>query len=88
MFENLPFNWFDIALVIVLFIGLRRGRKNGLSAELLGALQWLALVFACAFAYDPVSSFITSSSSVFGVFSANLMAYAAVRWSSSACSLF
>jgi len=30
---KLPFNWFDIGILVVLFIGLQRGRKNGLSAE-------------------------------------------------------
>lgn len=76
-FEHLPFNWFDIALVIVLFIGVQYGRKNGLSVELLGALKWLAILFGCAFAYEPVAGFITGTTTVFSVFSANLMAYAA-----------
>ena len=74
-FGNLPFNWFDITLMVVLFVGLSRGRKNGLSAELLGTFKWLALVFGCAFAYGPVAEFITTSSSVFSLFSANLLAY-------------
>ena len=77
-FDKLPFNWFDIALVIMLAVGISRGRKNGLSAELIGAFQWLALVFGCAFAYEPVSELITSSSSIFSVFSANLLSYFAV----------
>jgi len=77
-FDHLPFNWFDIALMVVLILGVQRGRKNGLSAELIGSLQWLALVFGCAFAYEPVSGLITSSSSLFSLFSANLMAYLGV----------
>ena len=75
--DNLPFNWFDIALLVVLFVGLQCGRKNGLSVELLGALQWLAILFGCAFAYEPVGDFITGSTTVFSMFSANLTAYAA-----------
>lgn len=75
--DNLPFNWFDIALLVVLFVGLQCGRKNGLSVELLGALQWLAILFGCAFAYEPVADFITGSTTVFSMFSANLTAYAA-----------
>ena len=74
-FGNLPFNWFDIALLVVLFLGLTRGRKNGLSAELIGTFQWLVLVFGCAFAYGPVAEFITSTSTMFSLFSANLLAY-------------
>lgn len=76
--DNLPFNWFDIAIPVVLLIGIQRGRKNGLSVELLGALAWLAIVFGCALVYGPVSGFITGSSTVFSLLSANLMAYLAV----------
>ncbi len=74
-FDNLPFNWFDIALLALLFVGLQRGRKNGVSAELLGTLKWLAIVFGCAFAYEPVSDFITGSTASFSMFWANLTGY-------------
>jgi Colicin V production protein len=76
-FENLPFNWFDVAIPIVLLVGIRQGRKNGLSVELLGAFKWLAIVFGCALAYGRVAGFITGSSTVFSLLSANLMAYLA-----------
>ena len=76
--NSLPFNWFDIAIVAVLFVGLHFGRKNGLSAELIGALQWVFLVFGCAFGYGFVSELITSTSSIFSIFSANLLSYVAV----------
>ena len=74
-FDNLPFNWFDIALLIVLFVGLQQGRKHGVSVELLGALKWLTIVVGCAFAYEPAADFITGSTALFSMFSANLMAY-------------
>ena len=74
-FDNLPFNWFDVAILGVLFLGVQRGRKQGLSVELLGALKWLTILFVCAFAYAPIADFIIQSSSVFSVFSANLMGY-------------
>jgi len=76
-FEKLPFNWFDVAIPIVLLVGIRQGRKNGLSVELLGTFKWLAIVFGCALAYGPVAGFITGSSTVFSLLSANLMAYSA-----------
>ena len=72
---KLPFNWFDIALLIVLIIGLQRGRKNGLSAELVGTFQWIVLVFGCAIVYGPVADFIRSSTPMFSAFAANLLAY-------------
>ena len=74
-FDKLPFNWFDIAILVVLFFGVQRGRKQGLSVELIGALQWLTIVVVCAVAYSPIADFIIQSSSVFSVFSANLMGY-------------
>ena len=77
-FDKLPFNWFDIVILVVLFVGLQRGRKNGLSAELIGVFQWLVLVFGCAFGYGIVSELITSNSSLFSTFSANLLSYFAV----------
>ena len=77
-FDKLPFNWFDIALLVVLFFGLRQGRKNGLSVELLGVFKWGAIVFGCAFAYVPVANLLIANSTLFSLFAANLMAYIAV----------
>ena len=76
-FDNLPFNWFDIAILIVLFVGVQRGRKQGLSVELLGTLKWLTIVLGCAIAYEPAAGLITETSTAFSLFSANLMAYLA-----------
>ena len=29
--DKLPINWFDFAVVIILLLGVSRGRKNGMS---------------------------------------------------------
>jgi len=71
---KLPFNWFDVLLVIVLFIGLHRGRKRGMSEELISLLKWLAIVIGGAFAYRPIGAAIANSP-VFGLLSGYLMAY-------------
>ncbi len=71
---KMPFNWFDVLLVIVLFIGLHRGRKRGMSEELISLLKWLAIVIGCAFAYRPIGAAIANSP-VFGLLSGYLMAY-------------
>lgn len=71
---KMPFNWFDVLLVIVLFIGLHRGRKRGMSEELISLLKWLAIVIGCAFAYRPIGTAIANSP-VFGLLSGYLMAY-------------
>jgi hypothetical protein len=72
---KLPFNWFDVALVVLLVCGVSVGRKRGLSVELLSALMWLAIVIGCSAAYAPVAGIITTSSNLFSAFSANLAAY-------------
>jgi len=41
---------------------LARGRKRGLSEELITMLQWLATVVICTFTYKPVGQFIVSIS--------------------------
>ena len=42
--NKLLFNGFDVALVLVLAFGFWRGRKNGMSKELLPVSQWLVIV--------------------------------------------
>jgi uncharacterized membrane protein required for colicin V production len=49
--DDLPFNWFDLALPAVLVCGIFRGRKNGMTKELLPTLQWLAVAVACGLGY-------------------------------------
>ena len=50
--QNLSFNWFDIALVAVLAFGYWRGRKHGMSREALPASMWLVLVIAAGLGYQ------------------------------------
>src|SRR6266851_3479980 len=42
--DKLPVNAFDIVLVAVLVAGVLRGRKHGMSEELLGLIKWLAIL--------------------------------------------
>ncbi len=58
--DNLPFNWFDIAVALLLLIGLQRGRKRGMSEEFLTMLNWVALVLVCSIAYEPIGSWLAS----------------------------
>src|SRR4051812_43003456 len=48
---DVPFNWFDLAVLLILMFGFYRGRRNGMSKECLPLLQWLVLVPLCAFLY-------------------------------------
>jgi uncharacterized membrane protein required for colicin V production len=51
--DKLPFNVFDLVLAVVLVLGITRGRKHGMSEELLGMLKWLAVLFVCSLVYEP-----------------------------------
>src|SRR4051812_19466 len=60
--DKLPINWFDFVVVIVLLLGVNRGRKNGMSVEMIVALQWMIIVAAGAFFYRPLGDLLAQSS--------------------------
>jgi hypothetical protein len=62
----------------VLVAGVFRGRKHGMSEELLNVLKWLALIIICAVAYEPLGQIFAANSRVFSTFSCYLMAYISV----------
>lgn len=51
---NIVPNWFDILVLALLILGIVRGRKLGMSGELLPLLQWAAIVVVGAYAHDPL----------------------------------
>ena len=73
--DSLPFNTFDIALVVFLVAGIYSGRRHGMSVELLSLVKWLAILFVCAVAYEPVGAMFGQSVSMFSTLSCYLMAY-------------
>lgn len=72
--DNLPFNWFDIFVVIWLTMGIFRGRKRGMSEELMTFLQWIAIVVVGSIAYQPVGSWLHSTAKM-GLLAAYIFAY-------------
>ncbi|HEY4952402.1 MAG TPA: CvpA family protein [Verrucomicrobiae bacterium] len=56
--DKLPFGWFDVLLVAVLAFGLFRGRKNGMTKEILPMLQWVMTVIVCGLAYGLIGDLI------------------------------
>jgi len=50
-FESLPISWVDFLTLIVIFVGVVRGRKRGLSEELLDTIQWIGIIIAGAGIY-------------------------------------
>ncbi|HEV2455808.1 MAG TPA: CvpA family protein [Verrucomicrobiae bacterium] len=50
--DTLPINWFDAAILVLLGFGVFRGRKNGMTRELMPTVQWLSIVVAGALGYS------------------------------------
>jgi len=73
--DALPFNFFDVALVAILGVGIFHGRKEGMSQGLIPLFRWLCIVFLCALAYEPVGQFFNQSTSLFSALSCYVIAY-------------
>jgi uncharacterized membrane protein required for colicin V production len=50
-FAHLSFNYFDILVVVWLLIGVLRGRKRGMSQELLPLTKWITLIIIAGLCY-------------------------------------
>jgi hypothetical protein len=72
--SNLPFNWFDVAVVIMLMIGYARGKKHGMSQESLAVIKWIALVVIAAIAYEPLGLWLADTLKI-GKLLALILAY-------------
>jgi uncharacterized membrane protein required for colicin V production len=49
--KNFQFTVFDLVLIVVLLIGVLRGKKRGISEELIDLLQWIAIVAVAGLFY-------------------------------------
>jgi len=70
-------SWVDLAIVVVLIIGMVRGRKRGMSEELLDLLKWLVIVVGASFLYEPIGNFMADMT-VFSNLSCYIAVYAAI----------
>ena len=62
--NKFPLNWFDALLLIILIVGVLRGRKRGMSQELVDLFQWIGIICGGAFFYKPLGdTFALSTSS-------------------------
>jgi uncharacterized membrane protein required for colicin V production len=75
--DQLPINLFDLLLLVVLAAGIFRGRKHGMSEELLSLMAWLAILFGCAALYQPGAELMVQFTGMFGRLSCYLLAYVA-----------
>ena len=74
-FNDLPVNAFDLILLAVLTLGVLRGRKHGMSEELMQLVKWLLIVVACAMVYMPIGQWLANSCP-FSLLSSFMFAYA------------
>jgi uncharacterized membrane protein required for colicin V production len=58
--DKLPIGWFDIVLVAVLAFGIYRGRRNGMTKEVLPMLQVVTTVIVGALGYELVGQLLIS----------------------------
>jgi hypothetical protein len=59
--DKLPFGWFDLVCVAVLGFGLFRGRKNGMTKEILPMLQSVATVITSGLGYEMAGKLLIGS---------------------------
>ncbi len=71
---TMPFNWFDVFVVIFLAVGAFRGRKRGMSQEVIPLIKWITLAAVCGLCYLPIATEI-SNSTVMSMLSASFTAY-------------
>lgn len=57
--NNMPVNWVDALAAAVLVIGFIRGRKRGLSQEMLDTVQWILIVVVGAIYYRPLAALLS-----------------------------
>jgi len=76
--DQLPINLFDFAMIATISLGIFRGRKHGMSEELLGMLKWLTILIASSMLYEPVGVTLGSLMPMFNRLSCYLMAYVGV----------
>jgi len=75
-FNDLPVNLFDLTLLAVLVAGVLRGRKHGMSEELMNVIKWLIVITLGSIVYRPVGQWLANSSP-FTLLSSFMFVYAA-----------
>ena len=59
-FETLHVNWVDFLVMLILLVGIVRGRKRGMSEELLDVVKWLLIVVVGAYVYEPLGELLSN----------------------------
>jgi uncharacterized membrane protein required for colicin V production len=59
--QHSPLNWFDLVVVVTILLGIRQGRKNGMSVEMTPMFQWMCIVGLGALLYRPLGDWLADS---------------------------
>jgi uncharacterized membrane protein required for colicin V production len=74
MLKELNLSVFDGFFIAFLVVGILRGRKRGISEELLDVIQWIVVIVGAAFAYPGIGSLLINYAK-FPPLLGNIMAY-------------
>ena len=75
--EHLKFSWIDLVTVGFIVVGITRGRKRGMSEELLDMLKWLLVVVTGGYFYQPLGEML-SQATLFSTFFCYVAVYVAI----------
>ena len=67
-------SWVDIAILAVVIAGIFRGRKRGMSEDLLDVIKWVTILVAAAFVMRPAGQMLAEAS-VFSLLSCYIFIY-------------
>src|SRR6185436_13994793 len=76
--KSLPINWFDFVVIALIFFGFFRGRKRGMSEEVLPLLQTLLMVVVAGHFYEPLGKMFAQATGVFSLLFAYIATYLAI----------
>jgi uncharacterized membrane protein required for colicin V production len=76
--ENFTVSWIDLAVVALLGFGLWRGRKRGMSEELLDIIKWAVILVVAGLLYEPSGRLLSELTSVFSLLSCYVTMYIAL----------
>src|SRR5688572_6218569 len=76
--KNIPISWFDLVALAVIVVGFFRGRKRGMSEELLDVFHWLLAVVVAAKTYEFVGDFVFNFIGFFSLMVSRIIAYLAI----------
>lgn len=68
-------SWVDMAVVLLLLVGVARGRKRGMSQELLDVTKWLVVVVVAGLGYEFCGN-VLAANSVFSLLACYVFCYA------------